>query len=53
METGATENFWESIAEQLATMNAKYITSEWYPFDLVYVHESESAQPIHFLTTSW
>ena len=34
------------VAEQLATMKAKYITSEWYPFYQVYVHESESAQPI-------
>ena len=36
-----------AVAEQLATM-AKYITSEWYPFYQVYVHESESAQPIPF-----
>ena len=34
------------VAEQLATMKAKYITSEWYPFYQVYVHESETAQPI-------
>ena len=40
------------VAEQLATMKAKYITSEWYPFYQVYVHESESAQPIPFLTTT-
>ena len=38
------------VAEQLATLKVKYITSEWYPFYQVYVHESESAQPIHFLT---
>ena len=40
------------VAEQLATMKAKYITSEWYPFYQVYVHESESAQPIPLLTTT-
>ena len=40
------------VAEQLATMKAKYITSEWYPFYQVYVHESESAQPILLLTTT-
>ena len=34
------------VGEQLATMKAKYITSEWYPFYQVYVHESASAQPI-------
>ena len=39
------------VAEQLATMKAKYITSEWYPFYQVYVHESES-QPIPLLTTT-
>ena len=36
------------VAEQLATMKAKFITSEWYPFYQVYVHESESAQPFPF-----
>ena len=40
------------VAEQLATVKAKYITSEWYPFYLVYVHESDSAQQIPFLTTT-
>ena len=40
------------VAEQLATMKAKYITSEWYPFYEVYVHESESAPPIPFLMTT-
>ena len=40
------------VAEQLATMKAKYITSEWYPFHQVYVHESETAQPIPLLTTT-
>ena len=28
------------VAEQLATKKAKYITSEWYPFHQVHVHES-------------
>ena len=41
------------VAEQLATMKAKYITSEWYPFYQVYVHESESAQPIPHLEFRW
>ena len=41
------------VAEQLATMKDKYITSEWYPFYRVYVHESESAQPIPLLTTTF
>ena len=40
------------VAEQLATMKAKYITSEWYPFYEVYMHESETAQPILLLTTT-
>ena len=40
------------VAEQFATMKAKYITSEWYPFYKVYVHESESAPPIPLLTTT-
>ena len=40
------------VAEQLAIMKAKYITSELYQFYPVHVHESESAQPIHFLTTT-
>ena len=40
------------VAEQLATMKAKCITSEWYPFCQVHVHESETAQPIPLLTTT-
>ena len=40
------------VAEQLATMKARYVASEWYPFYKVYVHESESAQPIPLLTTT-
>ena len=52
LETGATEKTSGKalgVAEQLATMKVKYITSEWYPFYQVYVHESETAQPIPFL----
>ena len=33
-------------------MKAKYTTSEWYPFNEVYVHESETAPPIHLLMTT-
>ena len=40
------------VAEQLATLKAKYINSEWYPFYQVYVQESESAQPIPLLRTT-
>ena len=40
------------VAEQLATMKAKYITSEWYLFYQVYVHESETTAPIPLLTTT-
>ena len=40
------------VAEQLATMKAKYTTSEWCPFYQVYVHESETVQPIPLLTTT-
>ena len=39
-------------AEQLATMKGKYITSEWYPFHQVYVHESEMTVPIPLLSTA-
>ena len=51
---GATENLRETlgVAKQLAAMKAKCITSEWYPFNQVYVHESETAQPIPLLTTT-
>ena len=34
------------VAKQLATMKAKFITSERYPCYPVSVHDSESAQPI-------
>ena len=37
------------VAEQLATMMGKYITSEWYPFHQVYVLESEMTVPIPLL----
>ena len=40
------------VAEQLATMKAKYITSEWYLFYQVYVYESETTAPIPLLTTT-
>ena len=40
------------VAEQLAIVKAKYITSEWYPFYQMYAHESETAQPISHLTTT-
>ena len=40
------------VAGQLATMKAKYITSEWYSFYQVYVHESETAPPIPLLMTT-
>ena len=40
------------VSEQLATMKAKYITPEWYPYYQVYVHESETPQPIPLLTTT-
>ena len=40
------------VTEQLATMMAKYITSQWCPFYQVYVHASESAKPTHLLTTT-
>ena len=40
------------VAKQLATMKAKYITSEWYPFFQVHAHESETAPPIPLLTTT-
>ena len=40
------------VAEQLASMKAKYIASEWHPFYQVCVHESETAPPIPVLTTT-
>ena len=40
------------VAEQLATMKGKYITSEWYPLYQVYVHESEMTVPIPLLSTA-
>ena len=38
--------------QQLASMKAKYIASEWHPFYQVYVHKSETAPPIPVLTTT-
>ena len=35
----------QGTTEQLATMKAKYITSEWYPFHQVYAHESGTDSP--------
>ena len=40
------------VAEHMATMKGKYITSEWYPFYQVYVHESEMTVPIPLLSTA-
>ena len=40
------------VAEQLAIMKEKYITSEWYPSYQVYVHESEMTAPIPLLSTA-
>ena len=40
------------VAEHMVTMNGKYITSEWYPFYQVYVHESEMTVPIPLLSTA-
>ena len=40
------------VAEQLATVKGRCLTSEWYPFYQVYVHESELAPPIPLLSTA-
>ena len=48
VETGAALG----VAEQLVTVKAKYITSEWYKFHQVCVHETESVEQIPFLTTT-
>ena len=37
-----------SVAEHYAKSSGKHISSEWYPFYQVYVHESEASQPIQF-----
>ena len=50
----ATKNFGKAlgVAEHYAKNSGKHISSEWYPFYQVYVHESESSQPIHLLSTA-
>ena len=40
------------VAEQLATVKWKYLTSEWYPFYRVYIHESEGTPPMPLLSTA-
>ena len=40
------------VAEHLAKSTGKHISSEWYPFYQVYVHESEASQPIPLLSTT-
>ena len=40
------------LAEHYAKNSGKHISSEWYPFYQVYVHESESSQPILLLSTA-
>ena len=40
------------VAEHLAKSTGKHISSEWYPFYQVYVHESEASQPIPLLSTA-
>ena len=34
------------VAEHYAKDSGKHISTEWYPFYQVYVHESEASQPI-------
>ena len=40
------------VVEHYAKNSGKHISSEWYPFYQVYVHESESSQPIPLLSTA-
>ena len=40
------------VAEHLAKSTGKHISSEWYPFYQVYVHETEASQPIPLLSTA-
>ena len=40
------------VAEHFAKNQGKHISSEWYPFCQVYVHDSESSQPIPLLSTA-
>ena len=41
-----------SVAEHYAKSSGKHISSEWYPFYQVYVHESEASQPIPLLSAA-
>ena len=40
------------VAEHYAKNSEKHISSEWYPFYQVYVHESETSQPVPLLSTA-
>ena len=40
------------VAEHYAKNSGKHISSEWYPFYQVYVHESEASQPTPLLSTA-
>ena len=40
------------VAEHLAKSTGKHISTEWYPFYQVYVHESEASQPVPLLSTA-
>ena len=40
------------VAEHYAQETGKHISSEWYPFYQIYVHESEASQPFHLLSTT-
>ena len=40
------------VAENLAKSTGKQISSEWYPFYQVCVHESEASQPIPLPSTA-
>ena len=40
------------VNEHLATSMERHISSEWYPFFQVYVHESEASQPIPLLSAT-
>ena len=40
------------VAEHLAKSTGKHISTEWYPFYQVYVHDSEASLPIPLLSTA-
>ena len=40
------------VAEHFARSTGKHLSTEWYPFYQVYVHESETSQPIPLLSTA-